>query len=166
MNEEEREYFERLCRLACGRRWPRWSRLLTYLYEREFTYTLDMDENRAVDGCALRTEYGFASDRPCSVLEMMAALARRCEVHIMGDPEYGDRTSQWFWEMIESLGLADMDDVGFDKFIARQVVDRLLTHRYRANGRGGLFTIPNCPYDLRKVDIWYQMMWHLNRVKA
>ena len=26
----------------------------------------------------------------------------------MTDPQYGDRTGQWFWEMVVNLGLADM----------------------------------------------------------
>lgn len=169
MSEEEQGYFDWLCGLVCGkhgRRAATWNRLLLYLYRRGFTALMDMDENRAMDGLDLRREHGYISDRPCSVLEMMVALSRRCEVHIMSDPEYGDRTPQWFWEMVENLGLGDMDNYAFDESRAARIIDRFLARRYRANGKGGLFTIPNCPYDLRQVDIWYQMMWHLNGILA
>lgn len=38
-------------------------------------------------------------------LEMIIALAIRLEEHIMDDPDIGNRTGQWFWDMIVSLGL-------------------------------------------------------------
>ena len=41
---------------------------------------------------------------------MMIALAIRCEEHIMDDPDAGDRTGQWFWSMLVSLGLGSMDE--------------------------------------------------------
>ena len=77
---------------------------------------IPMDGNRAEDGIDLRYRFGheqhysdamvasFLDDRPCSVLEMMIALSIRCEEHIMDDPDVGNRTGQWFWSMIASLG--------------------------------------------------------------
>lgn len=47
----------------------------------------------------------YLDNRPCSVLEMIIALAIRLEEHIMDDPDIGNRTGQWFWDMIVSLGL-------------------------------------------------------------
>ena len=38
-------------------------------------------------------------NEPCSVLEMILALAIRCEDTIMANVRYGDRTTQWFWSI-------------------------------------------------------------------
>ena len=112
------KYFQWMCRICDGNR-PRkvsYERLLRYLYAREFIVLVPMDENRAKDGIDLR--YRFAYDNglskvevkmldrtPCSVLEMMVALAVRCEEHIMNNDDEGDRTGLWFWKMIDNLGL-------------------------------------------------------------
>ena len=179
MNKAETrlEYFDWLCQSVNGKYSPDisvYSDLLTYLNDVDFNYLIPMDGNRAEDGINLR--YIFANEhginqsviasyldvRPCTMLEMMVALAQRCEVSIMHDEVYGDRTSMWFWEMIDSLGLSDQDDVHFDPIIVDDILDRFIARDYEPNGVGGLFTIPNCDKDLRRVEIWYQMCWYLN----
>lgn len=149
-------------------------KLLWHLFYTEFTYTIPMDGNREDDGINLRYQFGdengysqniissYLDDRPCSVLEMMVALAVRCEVHIMGDPDIGDRTGKWFWSMITNLGLDDMDNGHFDLERFQAIVERFLTHKYQRNGAGGLFTVHQYRRDMRKVEIWYQMCWYLN----
>ena len=37
--------------------------LLWYLFNREFIYTIDLDENRAVDGYNLRRRFAIECDR-------------------------------------------------------------------------------------------------------
>ena len=80
----------------------------------------------------------------------------------MYDPNIGDRTEQWFWEMIVNLGLGGMMDDIFDVEHVEYIVDRFLNREYEPNGRGGLFFIRNCKYDLRRVEIWYQLCWYLD----
>lgn len=149
-------------------------RLFEILYDIEFTYTVDMDVNRYNDGVELRYRFGkttrcrrsdvkrYLDSKPCSVLEMIVALAVRLEEHIMVDDKYGDRTGTWFWGMIENLGLIDMayDDRG-EEYI-RDVVQRFLDHDYDPNGKGGLFTVSYCDQDLRDAEIWYQACWYLD----
>lgn len=167
-------YFEWIVRLVCGdnmRRRRRYSKLLAYLHERPFLYSLEMDENRARDGIDLRYRYASEmgtydvsrSDQPCSVLEMMAALAIRCEEHIMSNPDIGDRTGEWFFAMIENLGLIDETNDQFNIRHVEMVIDRLIRREYEPDGRGGLFTVPNSRYDMRDTEIWYQAMWYLGR---
>ena len=137
-------------------------------------FLLPKDENRAEDGIALRYRfaYGYHSpasaetflDGPCSVLEMMVALAIRCEETIMDNPLIGDRTGQWFWGMIVSLGLGSMMDDRFDEDYVDFVINRFLNREYEPNGKGGLFTIKNCVQDLRDVEIWYQICWYLDSI--
>lgn len=168
------EYFEWLYNLACGERYSSdisYRKLLTYLHSREFTYLIPRDINRAKDGISLRYRFGLyfdypnASDDligPCSILEMMLALAIRCEENIMDDPGIGDRTGQWFWGMIANLGLRNMTDNVFDESVVDEIINRFLNREYEPDGAGGLFTIRHCEYDLRTVEIWYQLCWYLD----
>jgi hypothetical protein len=171
------EYFEWMIRLVCDGKYSRrlsWRKLFRLLHETEFIYILEMDGNRADDGMDLRYRFAYESgydermiddvfvDQPCSLLEMMVALAQRCEEHITDDPDSGNRTGKWFFEMIESLGLMSMDDRHFDKVASADILVRFMRREYLPDGRGGLFTISNSGYDMRSAEIWYQMMWYLN----
>ena len=160
------EYFEWLCDKVCGNRYREriYTRLLSYLHNKEFRYSLLRDGNRAEDGLDLRYRFG-ADDYihgPCSVLEMMIALSIRCEETIMDNPHLGDRTSQWFWHMITDLGLGDMRDDIYNEHKVDAIVERFLDRDYSPNGKGGLFYIPSCPYDLRELEIWTQLCWYLD----
>ena len=124
----EKRYFDWLYELVCGKWEPRnlsFHRLLTFLYDTQFIPDNEMDCNRAVDGENLRGRFAEECNdipgtipennvsvtfhgKPCSMLEMMVALALRCEETIMEDADIGNRTGQWFWSMIVSLGLASM----------------------------------------------------------
>lgn len=168
MEEDNRNYYDWLCGFVRSAD-PPYCKLLKHLHETEFVALLEMDENRIEDGMDLRfrfeEETGHAYiwhyDRSCSILEMMVALAIRCEEHIMDDPSIGNRTGKWLWHMIENMGLSDMCDDDYDPDYVEDVVDRFLGRRYCSNGEGGLFTVENSGYDLRRVDIWYQAMWYL-----
>lgn len=170
------EYFEWLYDIVCHNRYSdriSYRKLLMLLHNIEFIFTLPMDENRANDGEKLRDrfilsnqygdkEYDYINDRPCSVLEMMVALAIRCEEDIMDDPKIGDRTGQWFWQMVNSLGIGDLYDSRFDKRAASTIIHKFMHHDYEPNGEGGLFTILDCDIDLRGVEIWDQLNWYIN----
>lgn len=173
------EYFEWMYQLVCtGVKLKNrtYKSLLRYLYSVDFTYTIPMDGNRAEDGVDLRYRFGYEhgyedyviasylDNRPCCVLEMMVALAIRGEEHIMDDPDIGNRTGQWFWNMVNSLGLLSEDDSSFDRKYVEHVIEKFLNREYEPDGEGGLFTFNNCKYDLRSVEIWYQMMWYLDNI--
>lgn len=163
------EYFEWMCDLVCHDRYAEdisYRKLLACLHSTEFIFVLPMDENRAVDGVSLRYRFAQWQEQegladyiqgPCSVLEMMVALALRCEEYLMYDPEIGERTGQWFWNMIVSLGLGSETDSRFDKRYVEDVLGRFLYREYEPDGRGGLFTIRNPRRDLCDIEIWSQM---------
>lgn len=175
-DELNNAYFEWMCQLIYDgqAKRPSYRKLLCLLHSTDFTYTIPMDGNRAEDGIDLRYRFGYENkyrdsivtayldDRPCTVLEMMVALAIRCEEHIMCDPDVGNRTGQWFWNMIDNLGLGNMNDAGFDKIYAKKVIQKFLNREYKRNGKGGLFTVKHCRQDMRSVEIWYQMCWYLD----
>lgn len=172
------EYFEWLFDLMCGNRFSRqitYRRLLTHLHSIIFSYSIPHDANRASDGVDLRYRFILEHpnyrtsdldylDGPCTVFEMVAALAIRCEETIMDDPTVGDRTRQWFWGMITNLGLGGMVDDRYDEQYVDAVITRFLNREYEPDGTGGLFTIPGCRYDLRNVEIWYQLNWYLDKL--
>lgn len=83
----------------------------------------------------------------------------------MDDPAMGDRTSQWFWGMVSSLGLNHMMDSLFDEQVVDNVITTFLNREYQPNGKGGLFTIKNYKRDLRTVEIWVQLGWYINTLR-
>ena len=116
------------------------------LYSREFYWSVDHDENRAEDGLNLRErfadEFGYDYDfldgpgsSECTILEMMVALASRCENEIMYNPDEGDRTWVWFWGMIENLGLTGMDDAHFNPWYVNRILDIFLNREYEKDGK-------------------------------
>lgn len=149
-------YFDWLYERVCGDWEPRglsFHRLLTFLYNQNFTPSCELDGARAEDGLDLR--YRFAQTQnvvyqdvqdafagiPCSMLEMMVALSIRIEEHILEDAASGNRVGQWFWNMVVSLGLVAMDDTRFNEERAQSVLDRFNAREYQPNGAGGLFTL-------------------------
>lgn len=176
MNVED-EYFAWLVDIVCKNRFSdkiSFRKLLTYLHRTEFRYLILKDENRADDGISLRHRFALYHpeiedaesylDGPCSVLEMMIALAIRCEEDIEDDPIIGDRTAQWFWGMIVSLGLGSMADYSYDRAYVRKRVNAFLDRDYEPNGKGGLFTVRHTNEDMRQLEIWWQMCRYLNEI--
>lgn len=172
------EYFEWLYEYVCkGRTHANvsYKKLFDILHQIEFEFIIPNDVNRARDGVDLR--YRFASylhendidyilevlDGPCSVLEMIVALAIRCEETIMDDTRYGDRTGQWFWNMMANLGIGLMTDDIFDIGIVEDKIDIFLNRNYEPDGKGGLFYIKGCEDDLRDMEIWTQLCWYLDK---
>lgn len=171
------EYFEWMYDFVCEGRFSdsiTYKRLFSFLHNTTFVYFVPYDENRAEDGIDLRRRYCYTNDcehfrryldGPCSVLEMMLALAIRCEERIMSDPGKGDRTAQWFWSMIGSLGLGSMTDYNFDEDYVETVVEKFLDRDYKPDGRGSLFTIKQWNRDARTVEIWHQLLAYLNTLE-
>ena len=174
------EYSNWLFNFVCGKRYAKgvsYRKLLTFLHNTEFEWSIPKDSNRASDGISLRYRFainnGYKEDSdlvldclsgPCSVLEMMVALAIRCEETIMDDPLLGDRTGQWFWGMIVNLGLGSMTDSKFNIRKAEEIIARFMDRAYEPDGHGGLFTVRHYDADLRDVEIWYQLCYYLDTI--
>lgn len=169
-------YFDWMYRLVYNKKLYTFSykKLFKYLNSIDFIYKIPMDGNRYEDGINLRyrfaDEYDFSEnvisvvldERPCSVFEMMVALALRCEETIMLDPEIDGGTYLWFYNMIENLGLNKMYDSKFNSDIVDNVLYKLLNRRYKRNGEGGLFITESNEYDFRNMEIWQQMCFYLD----
>ena len=179
--EVSNAYFEWLCNIVCKERYPdimSYRKLLGHLANVQFKAhrSTPLDENREGDGINLRYRFGrqagysdsyieeYLISDCCSVLEMMIALAIRCEEDIMDDAGIGDRTSQWFWIMIVNLGLGSMVDAKYDPEEVNEILATFLSRTYEQNGKGNIFYVRNSNIDLRKIEIWHQMCLYLNNI--
>lgn len=176
-NDIAQKYSDWLYELALGetsRRYRHCSyhRLLMFLMNESFIPTMENDEHRRLDGLDLRYQFADMFDIPyekiddtfrrteCSMLEMMLALAIKMEQQIFDDASYGDRTGQWFWDMVVSLGLSGMNDQQFNEKKALEVLDRFDRREFSYSGEGSLFSLKNPTQDMRELEIWYQMqLW-------
>lgn len=138
--------------------------LLKTMFRTRFEHFVPNDVNRALDGIELRQE--FLYKRPvrsskweidgwlaedCSILEMLLALADRCEYRT------GILKTEWFSTFLRNLGLADH----YSPSKTRRVLQRLNKRTYSRDGLGGLFPLENPLEDQREVEIWYQMMAYI-----
>lgn len=145
-----------------------YSCLFHRLFSKEFRWINDSkDINRAADGEKLRRDFkedtGGQVDElaPCSILEMLVALSSRCENEIMGVPDV-DNTRQWFWDMLNNLGLERYCDSRWNPTAVEKILDRMIFRQYDYSGNGGLFPLRSPASDQRDVEIWYQMASWLN----
>lgn len=173
----EQDYFHWLCELVhVDQEYVSYWILAKDLHHKTFYSLVDHDENRAGDGLELREEYlrhiGYPKyvDIPgeCTVLEMIIALARRIEFETSNPYDLEDtvdRTSFWFWEMIDNLGLTKFSDDAYVELEGQVyvdwIVDNFLNRRYEPNGFGGLFPLEHSFENQCNVEIWYQMSAYL-----
>ena len=147
----------------------RYHNLMGVLQSRDFYWTVSRDDNRAADGRSLRSHFSSVTGltetdftyRPCSVLEMMVALASRMENDFLYDYRKPDRTNVWFYRMIKHMGLSECTDENWDDDCletAHHAIDILLDRSYRKDGKGGgLFPLRLPKRDQTKIEIWDQM---------
>lgn len=137
--------------------------LLKELYRKPFYSVLHNDENRAADGIDLRGALSSKEDG-CCVLEMLVALAIKAE-YLCGPEEGGPSQSEWFWIMLDNLGLLRFTDSEWyshsSEEMVNQILDRFLERGYGRDGSGGLFPIQSRVRDQRRVEIWYQLSFYI-----
>lgn len=135
------------------------------MYNVAFNASVPNDDNRAVEGKNLRTEFlnivgQDAAEHyqwlatPCTLLEMLVALTARA-AFMSGMAE-----SMWFGIFMDNLGFTHYYDSDWeDKFrpIISATLTKLNERRYKQNGYGGLFPVYQTDRDQRTVEIWYQM---------
>lgn len=139
--------------------------LLQHLFTKEYVWLIPNDDNRVEDGRALRDEFiedlGLDDVDPdwlnlgCSMLEMMVALSRRLSFLAEGEPR------DWFWHLIDNLGLNIADNQRFPRSRVEEVLDRQIWRMYKSNGAGGLFPLRHPRRDQRDVEIWTQLNAYL-----
>lgn len=151
----------------------KYSSLLMHLFKDTFieNQEVPMDVNRARDGIALRkrfiseNEYFGDSEleiiqyEDCSWLEMLIALAERIDDQMMFDMNLGNRTDKWFWLIINQMDLSKFDEKNYVYDQIKRKLNRFIRREYENDGKNGIF---KCNRDVRKIEIWYQMMEYFN----
>lgn len=140
--------------------------LARQLFKKEFFWYIPNDDNRAEDGKALRLDFLAESEIDgdpewmsigCSMLEMLIGVAKRLVFMWDGD------ISQWFWEMIDNMGIHQCDDWLYARNpevedIVEEAMHTVIWRLYSYSGHGGgLFPLHDPPKDQRTTEIWYQM---------
>lgn len=142
-----------------------YNKLMNYLFQESFSWSVHRDANRAQDGTDLRDLFSYetgiidwcdALGGPCNILEMLVGLAHRIDNEVMYDYELGDRTNIWFWEMMNNLGLEYYDDNHFRPDAVKKILDIWIYRQFDSNGVGGLFPLNYSQKDQRLLEIWLQ----------
>lgn len=153
----------------------RYSELLYFLHDTDFTWCLELDDGRAADGLKLRDAYvesmrglGFDAtwvlmmEKPCSVLEMLIALAQRMDDMLIEDYT-SSRVAVWFWEMVRNLGLKKytnavlMSGNDDDYYDIQETVARWMNREFEPDGTGSVFPLREPANDQRERTIVYQL---------
>lgn len=161
-------YYHWLTETVANKHSKKYKNLLSDLYAEEFTVIIDRDVNRAIDGTNLRfqyaDEYSYMDimdilEMPCSVLEMMVALALRFKNSTLNGYNYN--ASDIFWEMIKNMGLDDQTDSNYSTDVVLDAIDILVEREYDSDGSGGgLFIVKDPRHDMRDTELWFQINWY------
>lgn len=153
-----RKYFNKLVEIVDG---YGYENLLKDLYSTEFIVKVKTDANLNDDVRYLRERCGWPVTSPATVFEILICIARNME-DILYDEKHGDRLVEWFWLMLENMGLTFYNNTNYDANAVMTIVDIFNNRRYRMTGEGGPFPLRRPPANLRKVDYWYQLNYYVN----
>lgn len=135
--------------------------VLRIMYETEFIWSVPNDDNRIMDACELRLEWGIDKDfAPISVLEVTIALSRRMEFTV------GGTAPGWAWQFMLNLEL----DKYPDPLVLRthnavgDILHALVWRTYQPDGTGGFFPLQDADDDQTQVEIWYQMAAYIDEI--
>ena len=151
-----------------------YSKLLKFLHSKEFYWSIPNDKNRSDDGKELRYLYlrdhnllgsDAWEEEPCTVLEMLIALAKRINFDIV--PDAGKDISYWFWAMLKNLGVLLFFNENWNLLKISEILKDFLDRNYEKSGFGGIFLTQNPrEYDFRTIELWYQMhIWIAENVE-
>jgi hypothetical protein len=136
--------------------------LLFTMFEKNFEFSMPMDENRMVDGLDLRVEFArenrlrptaLRNLGPCSFLEVVIGLSRRLAFIAGGD------ASIWAWTLLSNLELHRLSDpfTPAKQRKALTIMDTVINRSYSPDGTGGFFPLAWPDEDQTGVELWYQM---------
>lgn len=143
-----------------------YDRVLWKLMTTRFIVSIDNDQNRVDDALDFRTRFvPWWMDIPVSILEIMVSMAVRIEDTIMKNTSENNRTAEWFWDMMQNLGLRQQSN---DIYDGDEYVDKILhdfnNRKYEKNGLGSLFITRDRSKDMRKMELWFQMHAEFNDI--
>src|SRR3954465_2609214 len=118
--------------------------LLNLMLDTEFTWFVNMDDNRLVDGLDVRVEFArethtrlkaMDSLGPCSFLEVLIGLSRRLAFSA------GGQAPGWAWQLLSNLELHRLSDplTPPKQRKAQEIMRMVMERTYSPDGTGGFF---------------------------
>lgn len=161
-----------------------YTKLCEIFYDKSFRWFVHNDDNRCEDGLNLRRQFieeqGLDEShlevislmkKPCTIFEVLIALAKRMNDIMYDLNDQRDKTPKWFHTMLLNLGLnVYTDDYNLgDRFPEMteikidDILETLMDRTYDFYGHGGLFPLKSRPRKHQaEVEIWYQLMEYLD----
>lgn len=136
--------------------------LLNFMFDTPFTWVVEMDANRVVDGTDLRTEFArevrvrprtMESLGPGSFLEVLIGLSRHLAFNAGGE------SPGWSWELLTNLELHRLSDpfTSPKQRKAEEIMRVAMERSYSPDGTGGFFPLAWPDGDQTQIELWYQM---------
>lgn len=177
----ETSYFQWLCALIHADSFEKSYYILCgELFKYPFWVKVQRDINRSNDGLELRKEYWeditieetpqgkqVKTESDCSMFELFIGIAKRMNDELMTE-DSGDKTHEYFWEMMKNLELDKFDDEKFGEETGactvqvRDILGNFNERRYKRDGSGGIFPLRHPEKSQKNVEIWYQMQAYIN----
>jgi hypothetical protein len=139
--------------------------IVSVMHETDFIYNVDRDENRAIDGIYNRQYYlderGLDPDlfenRACSVLEMLAVLAKRMDSEWIGDPGEDNSDVTFILFLNNLFSKRDIKRISVAK--VREVLDNWMVKNM--TDFVTIFPIKRHDIDYKNTELWSQMMVYI-----
>ena len=165
MTRDERKYFNFLVEaVELDGKTEQYSMLLEHLFSVPFELNehFELDEDRVRNGIdmrenwaerhvsrAFRDEFLDGFGPGISALEFFVVMSKQISDTLYFDEKLGE----FFWQMMKNLGLDCMNDEEFDQEIVNKILINLWLRKFNRDGSGGgLFCVPNCKFDMKKLD--------------
>lgn len=136
--------------------------LIELMFSMPFTWSVEQDDNRLMDGLELRVEFANLSRLsqrtmhnfgPCTFLEVLLGLSRRLAFAA------GGNAVGWAWELLTNVELHRMSDplTPGKQRRAEEIMLRVIGRTYAPDGTGGFFPLAWPDGDQTRIELWYQM---------
>lgn len=164
-------YFQALNRFLTDHLKKDYTALLSLLFNREYIWSIRMDETRASYVKIARDEYistlNLEPDDKIAWYESLDGLPTVLEVLVMLAKQMEDAFGyarekdipNWFWMMLKNLDISKYDDSILGTKEAEAINHKLdvwLCRDFEPNGHGSLFPLHRMCQDQRQVDLWQQ----------
>lgn len=141
--------------------------MLRQLFFIEFYWTVPHDEDRAMDGAALRGDFEDIYNLPVNdlgparFLEVLIGIAKRVEFQLFGRTYLDEQDYvKIFWDFIWNLGLQDtygtLSEEDYDKI--DYFVTLFLNHEKSVTQNCHIFGFDYGQKSVKKMNLWDQMM--------
>lgn len=137
-----------------------YNQLMRTLFDIQFEYIIDNDENRVKDAIDLWHEYTNMrhNDYNVSVLEILISLSMRMNYEYI----MSENPDDIFWELCCNLDLDRYTDRHFNQDAVKSIVYSWINRDFDYDGEGSIFPLKETHQDQRKKEIWSQMQEYLS----